>query len=405
MDNLKNNTNNNNNNNYNNYNNNNNRNNNNINNNNGNKVSVRFIIDRKHQFVCLLEKEMTFKQVEDFLISNKPKELFSNPNENINNEDTNFKFLYSGKLFNYKQTINDLIKTQNKYPLNCQVVLVKKKQQLQQQQQQPTDSNINNTANNNIEIHFHGCFFDYDEFQQIDSIFTKNEKRNSNNNNNNDNNSTLSNDDNGFITLSFLNQFLHSYWEYLIQRQPDLIQPSSNRNFPTEKLSLILRNVLKLPSLNAETNINREQFRIIFYLFTSNSETTICPNGTYNIILKMIEQYHPTIIEEYTEKNNNNNSNSNNNNNSNIPFNINEFDKIFKLVLSIQPQTVSTSNTNLSENNQPLLSCKNIELLFYLYTASIVLTKKERERGQRDKEKEKEKEQNKENKNATLPTL
>ncbi|KAM9961282.1 hypothetical protein ACTFIR_004122 [Dictyostelium discoideum] len=371
------------------------------NSNNGNKVSVRFIIDRKHQFVCLLEKEMTFKQVEDYLILNKPKELFGNEIENSKNkeeekEETNFKFLYSGKLFNYKQTINDLIKTQNKYPLNCQLVLVKKKQQ---QQHSTLNNNINNTANNNIEIHFHGCFFDYDEFQQIDSIFTKNEKKKNDINNNED----------SFISLQFLNQFLHSYWEYLIQRQPDLIQPSSNRNFPTEKLSLILRNVLKVPSLNSETSINRDQFRIIFYLFTSNSETTICPNGTYNIILKMIEQYHPTIIEEYSE-------NNNNNENNNIPFNIEEFNKIFKLVLSIQQQANSNinnsnenedenedenENENENENDRPLLSCKNIELLFYLYTANIVLKKKEREREEREKEKEK----NKENKNVTVPTL
>ncbi|EAL72479.1 hypothetical protein DDB_G0270258 [Dictyostelium discoideum AX4] len=377
------------------------------NSNNGNKVSVRFIIDRKHQFVCLLEKEMTFKKVEDYLILNKPKELFSNEIENSKNkeeEETNFKFLYSGKLFNYKQTINDLIKTQNKYPLNCQLVLVKKKQQQQQQQHSTNNNNnnnISNTANNNIEIHFHGCFFDYDEFQQIDSIFTKNEKKNENNNNKNEN---------SFISLQFLNQFLHSYWEYLIQRQPDLIQPSSNRNFPTEKLSLILRNVLKVPSLNSETSINRDQFRIIFYLFTSNSETTICPNGTYNIILKMIEQYHPTIIEEYSENNNNNNNNNSNENNNNIPFNIEEFNKIFKLVLSIQQQTNSNinnsnqnENENENENDQPLLSCKNIELLFYLYTANIVLKKKEREREEREKEKEKGK--NKENKNVTVPTL
>ncbi|KAM9960204.1 hypothetical protein ACTFIW_009330 [Dictyostelium discoideum] len=383
------------------------------NSNNGNKVSVRFIIDRKHQFVCLLEKEMTFKQVEDYLILNKPKELFGNEIENSKNkeeekEETNFKFLYSGKLFNYKQTINDLIKTQNKYPLNCQLVLVKKKQQQHStlnnnNSNNNNNNNINNTANNNIEIHFHGCFFDYDEFQQIDSIFTKNEKKNDNNNN-----------ENSFISLQFLNQFLHSYWEYLIQRQPDLIQPSSNRNFPTEKLSLILRNVLKVPSLNSETSINRDQFRIIFYLFTSNSETTICPNGTYNIILKMIEQYHPTIIEEYSENNNNNNNNNENNNNNqnnNIPFNIEEFNKIFKLVLSIQQQTNSNENEdedeneneNENENDRPLLSCKNIELLFYLYTANIVLKKKEREREEREKEKEKEK--NKGNKNVTVPTL
>ncbi|EGC35536.1 hypothetical protein DICPUDRAFT_78751, partial [Dictyostelium purpureum] len=173
--------------------------------------------------------------------------------------------------------------------------------------------------------------------------------------------------------------FLHRYWSYLIQHQPALTNDPSTATstnnttstaFPTDRLSSILRNVLKVPNINADTPISKEQFRIIFYLFTSNSESTApCPNGSYNLVKTMIKQYHPTIDE-------------------NSSFNESEFDKIYNIVISTQPFSNDTNNNNSSDLEQqrqmPTLSCKSIELLFYLYTTSIVIMKEEKNRDNRD---------------------
>ncbi|KAF2072744.1 hypothetical protein CYY_005932 [Polysphondylium violaceum] len=331
-----------------------------------NKVSVRFIIDKSHQYVVLLDRSTTFKQIEHQLLETKPNDLFS-PTIASNLDDYQLKFIYSGKIFNYQSTVADLEKTQSKYPLNVQLIHLKKSNNNNNSSNSSNSSNSNSSQEEET-FHAHGCFFDIDEFQQIEQIFNSKE-----------------NHDNHTVDLSFLNNFLHSYWTFLISRHPTLLENSpsfnSNRNvpssssssttntptetvntntntntntnnnnssrpFPTEKLSKILRTVLKVNSLDAHTRINKEQFRIIFYLFTTESDNHACPSGSIESVKRMIQQYHVTLDTDH-------------------PFDNEMFNTIYSTVENLQ-----TRNEN--QQQQPL-TCQNIELLFYLYTAHVFI--------------------------------
>jgi len=338
------------------------------------KVSVRFIVDKSHQYVTLFDRSTTFKQIETLLRDTKPQDLFTTEAAN-ELSDYQLKFIYSGKIFNPSNTIWELEKTQSKYPLNVQIIKLKKSTQ---QPQQTNNSNVNNSQpqqqqqQEELNFHVHGCLFDIDEFKQVEQIFNSKE-----------------NHDNHTVDLGFLNSFLHSYWNFLISRHPALVDnsPSFNSNstrqsvnnnvnnnnnsnsnnsnnssnssnsndsnsrpFPTEKLSKILRTVLKVSSLDGQTLIDKEQFRIIFYLFTSDTDNHACPSGSKESVKRMIEQYHVTL--DTTQS-----------------FDNDLFNSIYHNVEQLQDQEQQQS----SQQQQQNLTCQNIELLFYLYTAHVYL--------------------------------
>ncbi|EFA82176.1 hypothetical protein PPL_04598 [Heterostelium album PN500] len=327
----------------------------------GENVSVRFIINTKLQCVLKLKPSNTFGSVSQSFRDLRPKELGVLPDNPL------FAYIYSGKLFNDDNTIRDLGLTQSKQPFNVQVIVKDgDKHKLQQErysspmmqrvvmqaQEQPlTQSPI-----------LASSFDTSEEFSQIENIFH------------------VKQDANHTISLGFLDHFIHSFWNYLVTRHPHLvthegetiqnitvtIDPVTNTStttssttihpFPTEKLNKILRLVLlnnnydsrgeRITTLDNNTRVTKQQFRIIFFLFTCDSPEDECPNGTLDeqpiSVRRVVEQYHPTI--------------------SRTAFDNEKFMNLYNQVKSYGCQ------------NSDKLSCRLIELLLYLHTADVILT-------------------------------
>ncbi|KYQ90166.1 hypothetical protein DLAC_08757 [Tieghemostelium lacteum] len=324
-----------------------------------NRISIRFIVDRNHQFVDSFTIDDTkFRDVEQRLREKKPKDLFTT--EQINKlDELKLTFIYSGKIFNDNSAISEIMSMQTKQPYNLKVLIQNNgggieldknihfnSSAFQQAQQYPIPSgqaiNDNNTDTGNDTgtddlMHMHGCIFDVTEFQQIENIFIHKQDQITKK-----------------VSISFLNGFLHSYWSYYNQT----MQPQQPQPFPVEKLSKILKEVLHLHNIDVHSKINREEFRIIFFLFSNDSSDQQCPNGSKETVKRTIEQYHTSlttiVLNEQQQPPPLQTP-------QDIPFTEERFEKIYQLVKRDQPPEYQ------------LLSCRNIELLFYLYSADILL--------------------------------
>ncbi|GAM20337.1 hypothetical protein SAMD00019534_035120 [Acytostelium subglobosum LB1] len=146
--------------------------------------------------------------------------------------------------------------------------------------------------------HYHGVSFSNSTMSLLDHLFNNNQQ-------------------DGTVSTQFAREYLEEYWEQMAQRTPQLhsitynVDPMTNTTttsinshpFPNDKYDGILQLILKVDHEQdgGEGRLSKELFRTLFFLFNYDSnalQEDACPNGSYNDVERVVEQYHSTISNQ-----------------------------------------------------------------------------------------------------------
>jgi len=160
-------------------------------------------------------------------------------------------------------------------------------------------------------IHYHFCGIDEEEVSMINAIFEKKKGQ----------------DDK--IAFAEVEKFLKAYWTWMKRNNfKDSACP-----FPAETLL-----ALKTKIIGPEDRNTRDQFRQVFYLFDNVSSEHKCPHGEKPRVQFSTQQLHHSIQPD-------------------SEFCLEIFDIVFK---------------DVDKDGDGVLSCKELELLYYLYSTRIM---------------------------------
>lgn len=140
----------------------------------------------------------------------------------------------------------------------------------------------------------------------------------------------------GLMSMPTLRAVLHSYWRF-IHREGFEANPTQ---FPEERLEQLRRKV------DATDGLTLDQFLTIFYLFDNAASEQPCAHGDRERVRIATAQLH-AMLQPHHE------------------FYHDKFDQLFALVCS--------------DENQQTLSCKEMELLYYMYSAHVLEQVREEE--------------------------
>jgi len=157
-------------------------------------------------------------------------------------------------------------------------------------------------------FHFHGCFFNQEELTEMTTIF--NRKKGT--------------DDK--MSFSDVQSFLKVYWKWMERNKYH-----EGQDFPTETLSEIKKKLL-----SGTERVSFEQFLEIFFLFDCRTPEDVCPHGEKPRVHRATEELHKCITED--------------------SFQEETFEKIFG---------------KMDTDSDGRLSCKEVELFFYLYCVEL----------------------------------
>jgi len=210
-------------------------------------------------------------------------------------------------------------------------------------------------------IHFHGCTFDEQEMLQLNLVFNQKTDR--------------SNNKEG-IGFSDVEKFLRCYWRWMQQNQ----YHESNEPFPLERLDRIKEKVFKSQENQngsdvSEGNHNRpghsidfHQFLEIFFLFDNNTPEHACPHGERQRVKRSTEELYKSMVVMFTSQASSEQGSSSSSSLMEIEIsqNVREttmanefpgccFDELF---------------SEIDSDGDSILSCQEVELLYYLFAAS-----------------------------------
>jgi len=172
----------------------------------------------------------------------------------------------------------------------------------------------------NGDAHLHGMIFDEEEFVQTNQIFRDIAKRSPD----------------GKMHFAQLGAFLQKYWRFIMIGQ----YVSSDQKFPAEKLRSLWRQVTHAEGTEGSIDIN--QFRSIFFLFTTTGSDEICAHGHRQRVLEATQQFHTQLKTRFTE----------------LP--------------AFQPDLFDSAFAMADLDSDGTLSCAESELLFHLYSCAVI---------------------------------
>jgi len=171
-------------------------------------------------------------------------------------------------------------------------------------QNSPTQDEIEDWGRN---VHFHGCFFNEDEAQQVAIVFDK--KKGADN----------------MMEFTDVHMFLRHYWKWLGSNN----HRGTDDKFPMDRLMSVKKQVV-----GSRKRVTLNEFRQIFFLFDNNSPTHTCPHGAKDRVQRATEELHRSI----------------------------EPDEVF------QNEKFNRMFSTFDKDNDGSLSCSELELFYYMYT-------------------------------------
>jgi len=163
-------------------------------------------------------------------------------------------------------------------------------------------------------IHFHGCVFNEQEVEDLKIVFDKKAKE-------------------GRMNFSDVRLFFEHYWKWINKNNFKHHIVTNNNEFPLAHLNLVNSRVLK----EENESLTYDQFVILFFLFDNNTPENQCPHGEKPRVKRSTEEMHKTLRP-------------------NTDFASSLFDNLFE---------------ELDLNKDGSLSCKEVELLYYLYSMQL----------------------------------
>jgi len=221
------------------------------------------------------------------------------------------KLIYCGKVVEEHQIVQDVLRESQTEIPTVHIVLKKK---LPQNCTPTIEVNVEEVAKpivENSEWHMHGCTFNDDEAQQMKVIFQKKKGT----------------DDK--ISFDEIVKFLQVYWKWMSRNK----YRESAESFPMQNLDAI-----KIRVLREADRASYDQFLQIFFLFDNCTPEEICPHGKKDRVQKATEALHHALKGTQTS------------------FATELFDQLYKKV---------------DIDNDGILSCKEVELFFYLYSVEV----------------------------------
>ncbi|PRP75599.1 hypothetical protein PROFUN_15644 [Planoprotostelium fungivorum] len=197
-------------------------------------------------------------------------------------------------------------------------------------------------------IHFHGCFFNEEEFHDLRNVFQRGltiEERQQD----------IFQPD-ATVSFDYIFRFVRSYWNWMKSHQ----YKDANQGFPTESLKRIKNKTLG----STQDRVNFTQFLQIFFLFDNDTPCEACPHGSRDRVMQATTKLHsslmqqesapttPTPLTAPTEDPFSDDTIPDVENHLNMDI----FDRLFPLV---------------DKDNDQMLSCQELETFFYLYSAQL----------------------------------
>jgi len=295
-------------------------------------VSVRFLLfPSQREIKRNIETNLNFFQIKKSLISGNLE--IDSDFKNVNSE-SQIRFIYCGKILPDTQKLEEIREmSKDKNQITIHIVINTKTNTPQTPTNQSTvnqtvpigilnpihfSNNNNNSSPQNsptqeeIEdwgrsIHFHGCFFNEEEAQQVAVVFNK--KKGEDN----------------LMEFTDVHMFLRTYWKWLISNH----HKSESEKFPMARMMKVKKSVV-----GSRKRITLEEFRQIFFLFDNNSSTETCPHGTKDRVKRATEELHRSIEPD-------------------LQFQNEKFEQLF---------------AKFDKDNDGSLSCCELELFYYIYT-------------------------------------
>jgi len=297
-------------------------------------IFTKFIVfPTQQEFSRTLPLVTTFKDIRNIFVTEQPKEL-----NGVQSVDQ-MRFIHSGQLITDNKTLADIHKNcKDKSQVTLHMVINKTTAVPQPVvlNNSPLNNDINNinnsSANNNNNntstetqqaqmeleewarsIHFHGCFFNEAEANQVQIVF---EKKKGND---------------GLMEFTDVHMFLRSYWKWMTINR----HRAESELFPMDHMMKVKKQVIQ-----SRRRLSLAEFRQIFFLFDNNSSEELCPHGNKERVKIATEKLHQSI-------------------DPNGSFIIDKFESLFR---------------HLDKDSDETLSCRELELFYYLYTLEICQT-------------------------------
>jgi len=277
------------------------------------QATVRFLLFPSGQEVTkVFPIETTFLVVKNTLCNEWPTNF---PAISTNDE---LRLIHSGKMIEEKQTVQEVFKITSQNNTSVTVHIAIKKNTIAPKpvpvapSQTPTPVASECCNHSEEELHFHYCPINEEEVCMVASIFEKKKGTD------------------GKMLFSEVEKFLKTYWTWLKRNNFKQV----NSAFPAQQLA-----ELKQKLVGDNDRLTKDEFREFFYLFDNSSSTEQkCPHGE-----KLRVQFATRILH--------------NSINPETEFKADVFDSVFATV---------------DRDADGILSCGELELLYYLYSANII---------------------------------
>lgn len=180
------------------------------------------------------------------------------------------------------------------------------------------------TASSAEDMHFHAVTVGEREFKEFQEIFDRKKGPD------------------GRMACNVVRMVLQSYWRFIHREGFAQVTPGERIVFPQHRLDALQRKVGATP----EVGMTLDQFLTVFYLFDNSASNEPCIHGERERVRMACAQLHACIQPQHD-------------------FYHDRFEELFSMVCS--------------DENSHTLTCKEMELLYYMYSGHVLARVREEE--------------------------
>jgi len=283
--------------------------------------ALRFLVfPRGQEFTFSFPISTTVEDVKTALIARWPKDAID-CNGVVLAVRSQLRLIFSGRVLEDHITIENLLHTcsDTSAAITLHVVLravTEEERQILQNQQQNSQAPEEESENEwepewGKGIHFHGCTFNEEELEQLRTVFAKKQ------------------DEQKTITFTDVHAFLRSYWKWMRTNK----HKEEAEEFPMQTMMGVKQRVI-----GRNQRVTLDQFLRVFFLFDNRTPCDACPHGQKPRAQRATEELHKTLKPD-------------------SHFCDDIFNRVF-------------ASIDIDHDN--MLTCQELELLFYMYSATVL---------------------------------